>query len=67
MDKWIGGPLRSLSVSNPSQPGLSDEGRQMTSSPLLLAVNPFRVHSPSAEPGEEMPPLDQSVGRDEFR
>ena len=46
MDKWIAAPLWSLPDSNPSQPGLSDERRQMTSSLRLPAVNPFRVHSP---------------------
>lgn len=61
-DKWIAAPLWSLPDSNPSQPALSDEGWQMTSSLLCLAVNPFRVHSPSAEPDGETPPLGRSVG-----
>lgn len=46
MDKWIGAALRSLPDSHSSQPGLSDEGWQMTSSPRLLAINPFWLHSP---------------------
>lgn len=60
--KWIGASLRSLSAYNPSQPGLSDGEWQMTSSSLLLTFNPFRINSPWAEPGGEMPPLGQSVG-----